>query len=305
MNTSADSRRFNPVLNTDAPAIKVTDLVRDFGRFQLGPLDLSIPAGYVTGLVGANGAGKTTLLKLLLGLQTADAGNMSLLGQPVGDNNLAVREDIGVVFDAPFVLPDWTISAAGKALAPFYSRWDTALFEALLNRFHLTQSAQVKSLSRGESTKLMLALAMSHQPRLLLLDEPTSGLDPATRRDLLDLFAEFMAADANHTILFSTHLTSDLERIADHIRVLSHGRLVEAGTLDEVVERYAIVRGPRRALTPKNRTAICGLHERTDIFDGLIAAADTSGFGLDVVIDPATLDDIVVHLSTAEAEVSL
>ncbi|MBA3021987.1 ABC transporter ATP-binding protein [Propionicimonas sp.] len=305
MNNSADSRPLTADPVTGTPAITVTNLVRDFGRFRLGPLDLSIPVGYITGLVGANGAGKTTLLKLLLGLQTPDAGELSLLGHPVGDDNVAVREDIGVVLDAPFVLPDWTIGNAGRALAPFYSRWDTALFGRLLNRFHLEPSAQVKSLSRGESTKLMLALAMAHQPRLLLLDEPTSGLDPATRRDLLDLFAEFMAADPSHTILFSTHLTSDLERIADHLRVLSHGRLVEAGTLDEVVERYAIARGPRRALTPQNRALIYGLHERADIFDGLIAAADTAGFGVEVVIDPATLDDIVVHLSTTAEDVPL
>lgn len=301
MKTSADSRPLTTDLATDA--ISTTGLVRDFGRFRLGPIDLSIPVGYVTGLVGANGAGKTTLLKLLLGLQTPDSGTMSLLGEPVSEATVAVREDIGVIFDAPFVMPDWTVAKTGRATAPFYSRWDADLFGTLTERFHLTPKATVKSLSRGEGTKLMLALAMAHHPRLLLLDEPTSGLDPATRRDLLDLFAEFMAADEGHTILFSTHITSDLERIADHIRVLSLGRLVEAGTVDEVLERYAVVRGPRRVLTDQNRSLIRGLHERADIFDGLIDTTATHGFGADVVIDPATLDDIVVHLSTTEQEI--
>jgi ABC-2 type transport system ATP-binding protein len=301
MNTSADDRPLTTQLAPDA--ISTSGLVRDFGRFRLGPLDLTIPIGYVTGLVGANGAGKTTLLKLLLGLQHADSGSMLLLGETASEANPAVREDLGVVFDAPFVLPDWTVSKTGRATAPFYSRWDADLFGALVERFHLAPKATVKSLSRGEGTKLMLALALAHHPRLLLLDEPTSGLDPATRRDLLDLFAEFMAADESHTILFSTHITSDLERIADHVRVLSLGRLVEAGTVDDILERYAVVRGPRRALTDHNRSLIHGLHERADIFDGLIEAAATHGFGPDVVIDTATLDDIVVHLSTAEQEV--
>lgn len=302
MKTSADSRPLATELSADA--VSVSGLVRDFGRFQLGPLELTVPTGYVTGLVGANGAGKTTLLKLLLGMQTPDAGAMSLLGSPVTGANVAVREDIGVVFDAPFVLPDWTVTKAGRAIAPFYSRWSPDLFDSFVQRFHLDPHATVKSLSRGEGTKLMLALAMAHQPRLLLLDEPTSGLDPATRRDLLDLFAEFMAADDSHTVLFSTHITSDLERLADHVRVLSHGRLVETGTVDEVLERYAVVRGPRRVLTQQTRSLIHGLHERADIFDGLIDTAHTSGFGPAVVIDPATLDDVVVHLSTTEQEVS-
>lgn len=300
MNISADS----PPLTTglDTAAITTVGLVRDFGRFRLGPLDLTIPTGYVTGLVGANGAGKTTLLKLLLGLQQPDSGAMTLLGEPVREANTAVREELGVVFDAPFVLPDWTVSKTARATAPFYSRWDADLFATLIERFRITPKATVKSLSRGEGTKLMLALALAHRPRMLLLDEPTSGLDPATRRDLLDLFAEFMAADESHTILFSTHITSDLERIADHVRVLSLGRLVEAGTVDDVLERYAVVRGPRRALRDDNRSLIQGLHERADIFDGLIEASDTHGFGPEVVIDTATLDDIVVHLSTAEQE---
>lgn len=300
MNISADS----PPLTTaqDSAAISTAGLVRDFGRFRLGPLDLTIPVGYVTGLVGANGAGKTTLLKLLLGLQQADSGAMTLLGEPVSEATPAVREELGVVFDAPFVPPDWTVGKTARATAPFYSRWDADLFATLVERFRLTPKATVKSLSRGEGTKLMLALALAHHPRMLLLDEPTSGLDPATRRDLLDLFAEFMAADESHTILFSTHITSDLERIADHVRVLSLGRLVEAGTVDDVLERYAVVRGPRRALNDDNRSLIQGLHERADIFDGLIEASDTHGFGPEVVIDTATLDDIVVHLSTADQE---
>ncbi|HAM45831.1 MAG TPA: hypothetical protein DCM67_12525, partial [Propionibacteriaceae bacterium] len=176
MNTSADDR---PLTTQLAPgAISTSGLVRDFGRFRLGPLDLTIPVGYVTGLVGANGAGKTTLLKLLLGLQHADSGSMFLLGEPASEANPAVREDLGVVLDAPFVLPDWTVSKTGRATAPFYSRWDADLFAALVERFHLAPKATVKSLSRGEGTKLMLALALAHQPRLLLLDEPTSGLDP-------------------------------------------------------------------------------------------------------------------------------
>ena len=302
MNISADSHPLATAISTDA--VSVSNLTLDFGRFQLGPLDLTVPTGYVTGLVGANGAGKTTLLKLLLQLQRPDSGTMTLLGSPVAEGSVAVREDLGVVFDAPIVLPEWTVRTAGQALSGFYTRWDASSFEALLERFGLSPRATVKSLSRGQGTKLMLALALAHQPRMLLLDEPTSGLDPASRRELLDLLAEYMAADESHTILFSTHITSDLDRIADHLRVLSNGRLVESGSLHEVTERYAVVRGPRRTLTTHQRELIHGMQERADLYSGLVATTATASFGSEVVFDPASVEDIVVYLSATDKKVA-
>jgi ABC-2 type transport system ATP-binding protein len=280
---------------TDLPAIRVRGLLRDFGRFRLGPIDLDVPVGYVTGLVGANGAGKTTLLKAVLGLVRIDAGAVHADATD-GPSTLA-GTDVSMVFDQPTLVPEWTARTAARALRPFSARWDDRLFTDLIDRFRIAPTARVGTLSRGETTKLGLAFALARRPRLLILDEPTSGLDPGARRAVLDLFREFMAADEQHTILFSTHITSDLDRIADQLCVIDAGRMVEAGTLEDVLERYAMVRGPATALTATMRGAIHGLRAGEEAFDGLIATTDTALFGPDVLIEAAGIDDIVVHLS--------
>jgi ABC-2 type transport system ATP-binding protein len=286
----------NPIA-TDQPAIRVRGLERDFGRFRLGPIDLDLPVGYVTGLVGVNGAGKTTLLKAVLGLIRVDAGTVH---SDAGGHPALAAEDVGVVFDQPTLIPEWTPTQAARALRPFAVRWDAQLFTGLIDRFRIAPSGRVGTLSRGETTKLSLALALARRPRLLILDEPTSGLDPAARRVVLDLFREFMAADDGHTILFSTHITSDLNGIADHLRVIDAGRIVEAGSLDDVLERYAVVRGATTNLGAAARPAVRGLREYAGAFHGLIATSDTALFGPDVLIEAATIDDIVVHLGQAD-----
>nr|WP_300148849.1 ABC transporter ATP-binding protein [Propionicimonas sp.] len=286
-------------ITTDQPAIRVRGLQRDFGRFRLGPIDLDLPVGYVTGLVGANGAGKTTLLKAMLGLIRIDACTVH---PDTGDGpSTLAGEDVGVVFDQPTLIPEWTATQAAQALRPFSTRWDDQLFTGLIDRFRIARTGRVGTLSRGETTKLSLALALARRPRLLILDEPTSGLDPAARRVVLDLFREFMAADDGHTILFSTHITGDLDNIADHLRVIDAGRIVEAGTLDDVLERYAVVRGATTDLTAVARHAVRGLRENAGAFHGLIATADTALFGPDALIEPAGIDDIVVHLGQPDA----
>ncbi|MBN9105704.1 MAG: ABC transporter ATP-binding protein [Propionibacteriaceae bacterium] len=281
---------------TEPAVVEVRELRKDYGRFQLGPLDLDLPAGYVTGLVGENGAGKTTLLKAMLGLVRPDAGSV----RQVGDGQARPGLDlggVGVVFDHLVVIPEWTVSQAGAAVAPFCPSWDAGLFAELLTRFGVVSGARVGTLSRGEGSKLSLALALARRPRLLILDEPTSGLDPGARYDVIDVFAEFMAADDQHAILFSTHIASDLDRIADHLRVLVDGRLVESGPLPEVLERHAMVRGPSSALPASARAAVRGLRDVGGTFDGLIATQDTAQFGPEVLIEPASIDDIVVRLS--------
>lgn len=280
---------------TDPAVLEVRGLCKNYGRFQLGPLDLDLPAGFVTGLVGENGAGKTTLLKAVLGLVQPDAGSVRQFGGDRGRTGLDLG-GVGVVFDQLMVIPEWTASQAGAAVAPFCPRWDAGLFDDLLKRFRVASDARVGTLSRGEGSKLSLALALARRPGLLILDEPTSGLDPSARRDVIDVFAEFMAAGEQHTILFSTHITSDLERIADHLRILADGRLVESGPLPDVLERHAMARGPSSALPAAARAAIRGLRDVNGVFDGLIASRDTALFGAEVLIEPATIDDIVIRL---------
>lgn len=276
-----------------ASAIRLDAVVRRQGTFTLGPLDMTVPAGMVTGFVGPNGAGKTTAIKAMLGMVGIDAGSISVLDGAPG----ARRDRIGVVLDAVALPRDWTAVSAARSLERFYPDWDRDLLDDLLTRLDVPARVKVKDLSRGQGVKLQLALALAHRPELLILDEPTSGLDPVARLEVLDILSDFLIAEGR-TVLFSTHITSDLERIADHLRVIGAGRIRFAGTLPDLVEQWAMARGPVSALTPEAEAALVGTRRNgAGAFSGLIRTADTAVFGPDVLIEPPSIDEAVVAMT--------
>ena len=275
------------------PAIRLDDVVRRQGAFTLGPFDMIVPAGMVTGFVGPNGAGKTTVIKVILGMIGVDAGSISVLDGAPGTR----RDRIGVVLDAVALPREWTAVSAARNLARFYPDWDRDLLDDLLTRLDVPARVKVKDLSRGQGVKLQLALALAHHPELLILDEPTSGLDPVARLEVLDILSDFLIAEGR-TVLFSTHITSDLERIADHLRVIGAGRIRFAGTLPDLVEQWAMARGPVSALTPEAEAALVGTRRNgAGAFSGLIRTADTAVFGPDVLIEPPSIDEAVVAMT--------
>ena len=276
-----------------ASAIRLDAVVRRQGTFTLGPLDMTVPTGLVTGFVGPNGAGKTTAIKAMLGMVGIDAGSISVLDGAPG----ARRDRIGVVLDAVALPRDWTAVSAARNLERFYPDWDRDLLDDLLTRLDVPARVKVKDLSRGQGVKLQLALALAHRPELLILDEPTSGLDPVARLEVLDILSDFLIAEGR-TVLFSTHITSDLERIADHLRVIGAGRTRFAGTLPDLVEQWAVARGPVSALTPEAEAALVGTRRNgAGAFSGLIRTADTAVFGPDVLIEPPSIDEAVVAMT--------
>lgn len=276
-----------------ASAIRLDAVVRQQGTFTLGPLDMTVPAGMVTGFVGPNGAGKTTAIKAMLGMVGIDAGSISVLDGAPG----ARRDRIGVVLDAVALPREWTAVSAARNLERFYPDWDRDLLDDLLTRLDVPARVKVKDLSRGQGVKLQLALALAHRPELLILDEPTSGLDPVARLEVLDILSDFLIAEGR-TVLFSTHITSDLERIADHLRVIGAGRTRFAGTLPDLVEQWAMARGPVSALTPEAEAALVGTRRNgAGAFAGLIRTADTAVFGPDVIIEPPSIDEAVVAMT--------
>lgn len=271
-------------MNTSGNAVEATGVVKHRGEFTLGPLDLHIPRGFVTGMVGANGSGKTTTLRTLLGLIHADAGSITV--PPTGE--------VGIAFDQPFLLPDWRIRDAIAVYAGFRPGWDQEWFDRLCRRFGLHPEAKVKELSRGEGNKLTIALAMGNHPELLILDEPTSGLDPAARADLVDLLREHMRRE-DASLLFSTHITSDLEHFADYLVFIDAGRIVYQGALDDLVQDFAYIHGSLEDLTRDNTPLIHGLRRSRGSFDGIVRTADTALFSSEVQIDAPTIEQIVVH----------
>ena len=274
-------------------AVRLDAVVRKQGAFTLGPLDMAVPSGLVTGFVGPNGAGKTTAIKAMLGMVDVESGSIRVLGAAPG----ARHDRIGVVMDAVALPPEWTATAAARNLGRFYPDWDQILFKDLLRRLDVPSGVRVKDLSRGQSVKLQLALALAHRPELLILDEPTSGLDPVARLEVLDVFRDFLIEEGR-TILFSTHITSDLERIADHLHVIGAGRTRFAGPLPDLFEQWAAARGPVSALTPEAEAVLVGArHNGAGVFSGLIRTADTAVFGPDVLIETPSIDEAVVAMT--------
>lgn len=274
-------------------AISLDSVTRAQGPFTLGPLDMHVPTGLVTGFVGPNGAGKTTTIKAILGMVGTDAGTIRVLGDAPGTHH----QRIGVVLDSVPLAREWTAVTAARALRGFYPCWDDPTYTDLLRRLAVPEDVRVRSLSRGEGVKLQLALALAHQPDLLVLDEPTSGLDPVARLDVLDVLREFLVEEGR-SILLSTHITADLERIADHLHVLVAGHTRFAGPLSELTEVWALVRGPARSLTSEAEAALVGTRLTSGgTFEGLVATSDTALFGPEVVMEAPALDEAVAALT--------
>lgn len=273
-------------VGTAAAPLQLRGVTKHFPRFSFVDFDLVAPRGQVTGLVGANGAGKTTSIKCALGMVHPDAGSVALVP----------KERLGVVLDQPPYVGSWSVGDVERALAPFYRNWDPASYERLTAWGGMGRATKVKELSRGMGMRLQLAVALSHGAELLVLDEPTSGIDPLGRSELLDELAEFML-DETHTVLFSTHITSDLERIADRVVLLAEGRVVASGATEEVREAYRLVRGGSGDLPAETRSLVHGLREHGVGWSGLMATEDTVHLGRTAVIEVPTLDDLVVHLA--------
>lgn len=278
------------VAETTDCALSIRGLVKSFRGFTLEGIDLDVPRGYVVGLVGANGSGKTTTIGSAIGTVMPDAGRIAM---PPMDR-------VGVVLDTPFYMKAWTPSKIDKAVRPFYTRWSTDRYASLLQRFGLNSDTKLKDMSRGQGMKLQAVVALAHDPELLILDEPTSGLDPLARDEFLDLIAEFME-DEQHSVLFSSHITTDLERLADYVVVLDAGQVVTAAPTQDLLEQYRVVRGGVRDLTDEMRQSMYGFRIHTAGFEGLAPTADADTWRGDLVLDPPTLDQIVVGVARGRA----
>ena len=222
-------------------ALTVSGLTKRYEGFTLADISFEVPQGTITGLIGENGAGKSTTLHSILGLVHRDGGEISILGAPAEGLQPEARENIGVVFDGTNFSEELTPKRLNKVLKGVYRSWDEGYFLALLNKLSLPVSKKIKSFSKGMKAKLSIAAAFAHHPKLLILDEATSGLDPVMRDAMLDMFLEFVQ-DEENSILLSSHITSDLEKVADHIIFLHEGRLIFSKPKDELLENYGIVK---------------------------------------------------------------
>lgn len=277
-------------------ALEIKGLCKAFKDFRLQEASFSLPQGYIMGFVGKNGAGKTTTIRLILNMIPRDGGSVEVFGM---DNLLmekAIKQDIGVVFDDIFFVDSWRVMDVERAVKGFYEKWDHTLYRKYMADFDLKADKRVGELSRGMKMKLMLAVALSHQAKLLILDEPTSGLDPVARDELLDILSDYIS-DGEKTILFSTHITSDLEKIADYITLIDNGRIFYTGTKDDLLESFLVVKGGPEDLTEGIRKSIVGLSTHRNGFSGLLPVAEAGHLPAGIVTEPPTIDEILVYIS--------
>ena len=223
-------------------AIEIRNLVKNYGnKFTLGEINLDIPSGIIIGLIGENGAGKTTLIKSILNIIRLDKGNIKIFEKDIKINESEIKENIGVVLDNMFFPELLMPKDINSIMKDVYKNWDEQLFNKYLSEFKLKNNQSIKSMSKGMRKKLEIATALSHHPKLLILDEPTSGLDPVVRNEVLDIFLDFIQ-DEEHTILLSTHITSDLEHIADKIIFINQGKVVLDQSRDDLLDNYGILK---------------------------------------------------------------
>lgn len=280
-------------------AIEITGLRKEFKGFTLKDVTFSLPAGYIMGFVGKNGAGKTTTIRLMLNMLERSGGDIKIFGLDNILDEQKIKQDIGVVFDDIFFVGSWRVSEVEKAVKGFYSGWSTEVFRKYIIKFGLSADKKVKELSRGMKMKLMLAVALSHEAKLLILDEPTSGLDPVARDELLSILGEYIT-DGEKTILFSTHITSDLERIADYITLIDNGSIFYTGTKDGLLESFFIAKGGPKDIMDGLRKKIIGLTINKTGFSGLLPVSEAKNLPKEIVTEAPSIDEILVYISRGE-----
>ena len=276
--------------------IEVNGLCKNFEKFQLKNVSMTLEEGFIMGFIGRNGAGKSTTLKTMLNLMKSDGGTIKLCGFSNPRDEIEIKNQVGYVFGGVDFYPEAKISRITDVTKSFYKEWNEELYKSLCERFEIDQNKKFKHLSAGMKVKYSVAVAMSHNPKLLILDEPTSGLDPAARDDLVLLFQEFIE-DGRHSILFSTHITSDLEKCADYITYIKQGEILASTDRETFHNSYISVAGKKEQLTSEVESKIIGLHTHQLGFEGLMkaedrAVAEAGGFE----IGQPTLEDIMIHI---------
>ncbi len=275
--------------------IEFRNAVKDYGDFKLDSISFIVPEGSVCGFIGQNGAGKTTTIAMLLDIISRDSGEVMLFGEPVDGKHAYLREDVGVVFDEMGFHEFLTPRQINVILRNSYKNWSDETFFENLRKFSLPSNKKCGAFSRGMRMKLQIAAALSHNAKLLVMDEPTSGLDPIVRNEILQIFREFMTED-DHTIMLSSHITGDLEKIADEVVFIDGGRIVLAGNKDDILEKHALLK--------------CSNDDAVKISDSFTVYKQEGAYGAEIlvndadacrrlypgmVIEPATLEEIMIN----------
>lgn len=268
--------------------------------FSLDKVSFSIPYGSIMGFVGENGAGKTTTIGCIMNTVLKDSGTVKLFGTEMSDADTELREKIGVVYDGDNFPAHWTAEQLSHVMQGLYTKWDNTMFQKYLADFQLPPKQKIKHYSRGMTMKLAVAAALSHHPQLLILDEATSGLDPIMRDDMLDIFLDFVQEE-NHSILFSSHITSDLEKIADYITFIHNGKLILTATKNELMYNFAVMRCKESQFLELDPGDILSYRKRDFQIDVLVSnGKEAERKYRNAVIDHVSIEEIMLLLVKGE-----
>ncbi|NLL47994.1 MAG: ABC transporter ATP-binding protein [Firmicutes bacterium] len=284
------------------PILELHDVVKDFTGFKVNGISFSLEPGYIMGFIGANGAGKTTTIKLIMNLLRLDRGEIKVFGLDSRKHEQEIKQRIGFVYDDNHFYDELTIAQMTKVLAPFYQDWDWEMYDRYVHRFALPAGKKIKTFSRGMKMKYALAVALSHQAELLIMDEPTSGLDPIVRSELLDILSEVIQ-DERCSVLFSSHITSDLDRVADYVTLIHNGNILFSTSKEELFETYSLIKGERSLLGSELRRYLVGVRENQFGFEGLVTNQEQALrlTGGKAVLERPTLEDIMLYSTKGSA----
>ncbi|MCO7136563.1 ABC transporter ATP-binding protein [[Clostridium] leptum] len=274
-------------------ALELRNVSKSYGDFVLKDISFVLPSGCIMGLIGENGAGKSTTIKLILDCIRRDSGEIFVLGKDNRKDFTAVKEDIGVVLDEAYFPESITVRQVNAVMRYTYRRWNEQTYFSYISRFSLPKDKSFREFSRGMKMKLAIAVALSHEAKLLILDEATSGLDPIARDEILDVFREY-TRDEQHSILLSSHITSDLEKLCDYIAFIHKGNLLFCQEKDRLQESYGLLRCSKGEFEALRKQAVLGYR---DSGYGIEALVDRREIPAGMKVDYASIEEIIVFLA--------
>ena len=283
-------------------ALEVKNLTKDYGDFVLDKLNFTLPRGVIMGLIGENGAGKSTTINCILNEIQKDDGEILIFGKDHISNEIEIKSKLGVVFDENHFPDIFTPMEIGKYMAGIYSGWEWATYRQFLEKFELPKGKKIKDFSKGMKVKLAFAVALSHKAELLILDEATSGLDPIIRDDVLDMLIDFVQ-DENHSVLVSSHITSDLEKVADYITFIHKGKLVFSHDKDDLVDNYGIISCGSAIFDTLDKTDTIAYRKGDYQYKVLVRNRNKAAKSYPkAIVSPATIEEIMLFYVKGELQ---
>ncbi len=277
-------------------AVEIRNLSKDLGDFKLNIDSIDIPKGFITGFIGPNGSGKTTTIKLIMNMLKKDSGSIKIFDKEYRDDDLSIKEQIGYVGDISGYMKEVKLKDIKKNISLLYKNWDEKLYKFYLNKFNINEKKVYKELSKGQQKKFELIMTLCHHPKLIIMDEPTANLDPIVRNEFMEVLQEHMEKDGL-TVFYSTHITSDLDKVGDYLVFIYKGKIILNGDKESILENHKIIRGNKELLDDDTKKYFISYKENSFGFDGLTSDYKIAYeiFGEEVVYDKANLEDIIMY----------